>query len=485
MNNRLPTALRAFALIAFIFALTMPAAAQPPQATLLYLPLLHLPSASPFSFQASTATYLGGQAADSATAVAFSNDGGVVVAGSFPDYSPAGVMPIALLGGGDGAVLRLAPDGRTLRSLTRLGPITDMAVAADDTIVVCGSFGIAALSTDASALRWNAAPGSVARCDVGSDGTAAALVGRTVSLYNGAGAAAGSFTASGTAVNDLAVDGANQQVIVGGYKQDDGGSCGPLQIGFLRAYAYAGAQRWAAYDWNKTQVGGLSLCADTRTRVVSLGADGQIYAANSINGGTGASIYARDPLELARSASDRTVSIDDYTNPFNTGSISMFYVGRYRPADGALLLGQSLLTRRTSDRKGNSIGVKSLAADAAGRLVVVGDAACCIANRDQRQVAGTTVATYGGSEAYLLALSADFRTRLAWAIFTGPSYLGSSHSSALSGVTLRGGKVAAVGTLNNGSQANLRGRLLTYNAFQAEPASLSASEGYMLLWPMP
>jgi hypothetical protein len=483
MHLRFFMALFALALLACV----LPAAAQSTQTPRAYLPLLRSPAASPFSFQASAATYLGTSAADSLSGSAIAADGILMVAGTLPNYAPSGVSPLPLLGGGDGAVVRLRADGRTVISLTRTPPISDMALAADGSIVICGSFGIAMLNAEASAVAWTAAPGNATRCDIGSDGTAAALVGRTVTLYTNTGAANGSFTASGSTAYDLAVDGANQRVVVGGYTQDDGGSCGPLQIAFLRAYSYNGTQAWAAYNWNKSQVGGVNLCADTRTRVVSMGADGKIYAAGSINGGTGASIYARDPFDLNANTGSRTVSIDDFTNPFNTGSVSMVYVGRYDPANGALLLGQSLLTRRPSDNKGNSLGVKALAADASGRLVIVGEAVCCIKDRDRREVAGTLVGPYSGSEAHMLALSADFRTRLAWTIFTGPTDANSFHNSALNAVAIGGGQVFAVGTLNNTNQANNSGqfprsRLLTHNALQAAPASLNATEGYAVLW---
>jgi hypothetical protein len=482
MHSRFTMALLAFIVLAFIGS----TAAQPAQTPRAYLPLLRLAPASPLSFQASTATYLGSAAADSLSSAALAADGTLIIAGTLPGYALNGVTAAPLLGGGDGAIVRLGSDGRTPRSLTRTPPIVDMALTPDGSIVVCGSFGIAALNAEANAVLWSATPGNVARCDVGSDGTAVALVGRTVTVYTSSGASAGTVNVNGTAAADLAVDGANQRVVVGGYTQDDGGSCGPLQIAFLRAYSYSGTQSWAAYNWNKTQVGEKNLCADTRTRVVSVGADGKIYAAGSINGGTGASIYARDPFDLNTNTGSRSVSIDNYTDPFNTGSVSMTYVGRYDPANGGLLLGQSLLTRR-SNNQGNSLGVKALAADSDGRLVIVGEASCCIKDRDQREVAGTRVGTYGGTEAHLIALSADFRTRAAWAIFTGPTEPNGTHSSTMNALAFRSGQVLAVGTLNNTNQPNGNGqlplgRLLTYNALQASPSSLTATEGYAVLW---
>jgi hypothetical protein len=49
-------------------------------------------------------------------------------------------------------------------------------------------FGVAMLNADASTMAWSAAPGAVARCAVGSDGTTAALVDNAVSVYSAAGA---------------------------------------------------------------------------------------------------------------------------------------------------------------------------------------------------------------------------------------------------------------------------------------------------------
>lgn len=428
-----------------------------------------------------TASYLGGSSADSVRALTIAPDGSLLVGGTFPGFSPAGISPVSLLGGGNGAIVRLNAAGRQILGLTRIGAsVADMEQNAAGQLVVCGDFGVALLSADAASLRWNATPGDVARCSIGGDGTVAALVGKNVSVYSSTGAALGSWAVGGTTAYDLAVDALNSQVVAVGYTQVSGN----LQQPFMRGYSYAGAQKWKSYDWSAAQAGGLG--ADTRAERVVLGADGKLYLAGSINGGTGVSTFSRDPKNVALALGSRAVNIDNYTQPTNIGSVKMAWFGRFNPADGALELSQSILTRLSSG-KGNSIGVSAIAADAQGRVFIGGGAACCIKNRpgdstpQQLSVGGVTVGSYEGSEGYLLALSADLKTRLAWTVFAAPGT--SAGGSPIESLAVRDGKVALGATLNQNSGATRR--LITYQPLQAQPASTSTSEGYFVLWPVP
>lgn len=406
------------------------------------------------------ATHLGGAQADRGAAVDVAPDGTIVLGGSFADYEPP-VAATTLLNGTSGAVVRFDRSGREVLSFTRIGArVNDLEIGADGTIVVCGDFGIAALDPAASSVLWSAAPGAGKRCAVGSDGTAAALVGNTAYAYGDAGALLGSWIVVGSAANDLAVDGANQLVIVTGFTQVSGN----LQHPFIRGYNFNGELRWRSYDF-PAQIG--SLRADTRGERVAIGRDGKLYFTGSINGGTGVSVFSRDPLNADLSAGDRTVQTDTYTRPTNVGSVKMLWFGRFNPADGALELGQSVLTRLNG--RGNSIGGKAITADADGTVYIAGDAFASIADRSTVTISGERIGPYGAADAYVLVVSPDFTQRRHWVAFAGPE----GGRGAANGVAVRNGTAALAATLTGGA-------FITRNAVQAVPAG--DSEAYLAVW---
>jgi hypothetical protein len=425
----------------------------------------------PNTLRVITATYLGGSGAEAAGGVVIAPDGSLVVAGAFPGYAPSGVPQITVPGFTTGAVVRLSPNGRELRSVTRIGgTLKDVEINDAGQLVVCGVFGVAMLNGDASSVTWSATPGAVDRCAVGSDGTTAVLVDNAISVYSAAGTALGNWTLAGTDATDVAVDGAGASVIASGYTQ----ATPTLQIPYLRAFAYDGTLRWRSYDFADAP----GLGADTRAERVAIGADGKLYMAGSINGGTGVSVFSRDPKDLSIALDTRLAVIDRFTNPFNTGSVKIGWFGRFNPADGTLERAQSLVTRLSSDR-GNSISIKELTADSTGRIFIVGDTACCIRDRDGLLVNGITPGAYESGEGFFLALSADFLTRRSWVVFTAPGVSGGG--SPLVGVATRGNSVALAGTFN--TRAGTARGLITVNALQ--PSFGGTAEAYLVVAPKP
>jgi hypothetical protein len=432
------------------------------------LPALDEPVAPRTNFDVSAATYLGTADDDVLNAVDIAPDGALVVGGVLPNYLPPdGTDLFELLGGGPGAIMRLDGTGQGALSLTRIGDtVADLEVANDGRVVVCGSFGVALLNAAANDVVWSADPGDGAkRCAIGAaDGTVALTVGGTVYVYDSDGTALGSWAANGKDKYDVAVDSTNQLVIVTSYKQ----ASANWKSAFMRAWSYDGTSRWQSYDFNSND----GLGADTEGKRIAIGRDGLLYFAATINGGTGASIFSRDPLNLSQSAGDRTVKTDNYNNPTNVGSISMTWYGRYNPANGALLLGQSLLTRRTSDGKGNSIAPRSIMADEQGRVFVAGQMFCCIANREALQIAGQPVGGYQSGEPFFLAVSPDFEERIVWTPFTAEG--GAAGGSPAVGVSARDGNAAVVIDVDAGKS------LITHNALQALPRG--GTEGYVAAW---
>jgi hypothetical protein len=437
-----------------------------------YLPLIVTPATPLTNLAAITATYLGAAGADELNGAALAPDGTLVVAGALPGYAPPGADVIVQPGATNGAVVRLSADGSSVLSVLRIGGIVrDLDMNTSGALVVCGDMGIARLNASATAVIWSATPGNATRCAIGADGVVAALTGASVSVYDGNGALIGSWTATGTTASDLVVDSARTQVIVGGYTQVNS----TLQLPWVRAYAYNGGVRWRSYDVSAAP----GLGADSRVERLAFGADGKLYVAGSINGGIGASIFSRDPKDVTLPLGARLVKSDEYSDSTNTGSVKIAWFGRFNPEDGVLELAQGLLTRRTSDNKGNSVSIRAIAADERGRVFLAGDAACCIKNRDQQRIAGVAVGPYESGEGYIALVSEDFRQRLVWTPYAGPTISGGS--SAANALAVRNGNVLTVAKLNLDKPRSL----ITVNAIQPTPGGSTGSEGYLLLWRAP
>lgn len=471
---------RSVALICALFSLTggaivagQPVASQS-SSFFVHLPLVMTPATPLTDLPAIAATYIGGAGADELNGAGIAPDGTLILAGALPGYAPPATPLITLPGATSGAVVRLSVAGSGVLSVLRFGSVVrDLEINATGHLIVCGDAGIARLGADAATVVWSASPGNVTRCAVGVDGTAAALTGKTVSVYDVNGAPVASWTVDGTVASDLAIDSARGQVIVGGYTQVSSN----LQLPWVRAYAYDGTLRWRSYDFAAAPGFG----ADSRVERLALGADGNLYVAGSINGGVGASVFSRDPKDLSLPLGARLVRHDPYSDSTNTGSVKIGWFGRFNPADGSLILAQALLTRRTSDGRGNSVSIRAIAADERGQVFLAGDAACCIKNRDQQRIAGIAVGPYESGEGYVAVISANFQQRLFWTPYAGPALPGGS--SAAHALAVRDGRALAVAALSL-DQTKPRS-LITVNALQPAPGGPTGSEGYLLLWRAP
>jgi len=437
-----------------------------------FLPLVVGPPGTPeVETGVITASYLGGSNDDVTVAAGIGSDGSSVIAGSWPGYNPGDVTPISLLDGGDAALLRIAPDGRSVQSLTRIGSeISDMEINNAGAMVVCGDFGVAVLNEDAAELTWSAKPAEIGRCSIGVDGRVAALSGSTIYLYAADGSAVKNWQAGG---RDIAIDSNNELVFVTGYSQ----KASDLKVAFLFAYDYSGAKSWTAYDFSASAVKAANLGADSEGRKLAMGADGNLYFAGWVDGGN--AIYTRDPQDISRKLSnDELIKIDDYSNPFNlSGSKSLAWYARFDPATGKVLLAQWMLTRLSSG-SGNSIGINAIAADVEGNVYLAGSTAASIKNRNELIFAGVPVGDYEGSEPYFAAINRDFKERRVWTVFAAPGT--SAGGSPANGVAVRDGVVTIAATLNP-SDKKQRG-LITYKAMQAELADPATSEGYVVIW---
>jgi hypothetical protein len=170
------------------------------------------------------------------------------------------------------------------------------------------------------------------------------------------------------------------------------------------------------------------------------------------------------------------VKTDNYNNPTNIGDKKIIWYGRFNPNTGALILGQTILTRLSSG-SGNSIGTNAIMADEAGRVFIAGSSFATLKNRDTRQVDGTTVGNYEGGEPFFLAVQPDFQQRIVWSPFAAPGT--SAGGSPASAVAVRDG-LAAVGINLDREEKASRALITTGNALQAAPDA--KQDGYLAVW---
>ncbi|MEM1034101.1 MAG: hypothetical protein AAGN82_27435 [Myxococcota bacterium] len=427
------------------------------------------------AFQVCAATYLGGALDDDVGGVAVGPDGAVVYAGTI-DGEDLGQTPNALLGGGKGVVARLSSDGRTWLSLTRLGDALGEVVRTADGLAVGGDFGVAVLNAEASAVQWSAdVGGQVSDVAVGSDGAVVGRRDKSIHVFAADGEALGSFEVGATRINDIAVHGGEATIFVTGFKQDDGPPCSQLQIPFVRAYGYDGTLKWTNYDWNRTEVGDVSECADSRGMAVTIGDDGMLYYAGESHGGN--TVHRRLPKDLSQMAPN--VKPDKYSDPYNlNGAAPITFFGRFDPATGDYALGSFLCTRLSSD-KANAARPSAIAATADGGVIVAGATACCIENGDTKTVNGEpAMGEYLGG-GFLMVVSPDFEQRRAWTTFRGADGGGERAVALALGA---GNVVAAFQQDVDGSTTE--SPLLTFDAIQPAPGG-GARDGYLTVFPAP
>ena len=411
----------------------------------------------------SGATYLGGNRNDSANAVDVSKNGITVFGGALSQYSSS-AKKINVLGGGEGSVVRYNNKANEVLSVTHLpGEVDDLEVNSKGEIAVAGDFGVAVLSADGSRVIWSDNSASASQVSISDSGRVVAVQGRgKIKLYNSQGKVQEEFSTgkNNRRFNDVAITDKNGGTLIAtGYEQ----KLSNLQVAFTQAWDYSGKQKWKSYDESAAKIQQANLMADTRGESIAIGDDGELYAAYSINGGTGFSIFSRDPLNFAQSSGPDTVQTDSYTRATNVGSVKMTYYGRYDLATGDLKKGQSLLTRLSSGR-GNSVKPTDITADQQGNVYLVGQANATLANRDNQTIEGQRVSGYSGSEGFLAVMSPDLKNRYVWTPFVD------GNANAI-GV---GGGVAAL-ALTADSGANLT----TVDAVQKN--SGGGDDAYLLL----
>ncbi|MEM1393682.1 MAG: hypothetical protein AAGG00_10385 [Cyanobacteria bacterium P01_H01_bin.150] len=427
-----------------------------------------LPQSPTNNLDVSAATYLGGKDNDSTNAVDISVDGNFVIVGGSLKNANLGGKETQLLGGGDGTIVRY--DSRTNKVVATTvlpGKVLDLEVSKNGDIAVAYEGGVAVLNADATEVKWSKSIRGVSRVAI-SDGGKVGIV-RSIEgadraiLFDSSGEQLQEWSTGkwNRQFQDIAVTDQNGgMVFATGYEQ----KTKILQVAFTQAWSYEGTDLWKNYDFENEDIYAENLMADTRGQRVAIGDDGQLYASYYVNGGTGFSIFYRDPFDLSEKVKDdRKIETDRYNTPTNVNSIKMTWYGRYDLKTGELVKGQSLLGR-LNNGKGNSVDVDSITATKDGTVILAGSAGARIANRDIQTIEGETVNEYKGFEGYLAVISPDLQERRSWTPITDSDGAVAAY---------RDGKTAVVTT------TDFEGNQITHNAIQDSAAG--KNDGYLIV----
>ena len=414
-----------------------------------------LPQSPTNNLDISAATYLGGSEDDFTDAVDISLDGNFVIVGGSLKNTNLGEKETELLGGGDGTIVRYDSQTNQAIATTNLpGRVLDLEVSNNGDIAVAYEGGVAVLNADATEVKWSKSLSDVSRVAISDTGKVGVVRdikgGDRAYLFDSDGQQLQEWsTNSRRQFNDIAVTDQNGgMVIATGFEQ----KTSILQVAFTRAWSYEGENLWKNYDFDSEDIYKENLLADTRGQRVAIGRDGQLYASYYVNGGTGFSIFYRDPNDLSEELTDdRKIETDKYNSPSNVNSIKLLWYGRYDLKNGDLIKGQSLLGR-LGDGKGNSVDAESITATKDGTVIIAGAAASQIANRDEQTIEGQPVSEYTPYDGHIAIISPDLTERLSW------TPISDSNGGVVAAV--RDGKIAAVTT------TDFEGSQITHNAIQ-------------------
>ncbi|KST69694.1 hypothetical protein [Mastigocoleus testarum] len=438
------------------------------QNSLLSVPNSSLPQSPTNNLDISAATYLGGSEDDFTDAVDISLDSNVVIVGGSLKNAKLEGKETELLGGGDGTIVRYDSQTNQALATTLLpGRVIDLEVSNNGDIAVAYEGGIAVLNADATEVKWSKSFTDVSRIAISDSGKVGVVRdikgGDRAYLFDSNGEQLQEWSTSGRRhFKDIAVSDQNGgMVVTTGFEQ----KTSILQVAFTQALSYEGENLWKNYDFDDEDIYKENLLADTRGQRVAFGRDGQLYASYYVNGGTGFSIFYRDPFDVTEELTDkRKIETDQYNSPTNVNSIQMLWYGRYDLKNGDLIKGQSLLGRR-DDGKGNSVNADSITATKDGTVIIAGGAAGKIANRDEQTIEGQPVSEYTPYDGHLAIISPDLTERLSW------TPISDSNGGVVAAV--RDGKIAAVTT------TDFEGSQITDNAIQENKGG--KKDGYLLV----
>ncbi len=433
-------------------------------------------------------TYLGGAGANEVAQTAFTPSGALLVAGNFNDNMNAPTTPVLGASESDrGKIYELSADGTQLTKTIVLGEtVYDMDVNAGGEIAVVGSFGVAVLRPDYS-VKWTSTESlsERPRLAIADDGRVVAVVASAsngpgqVKLYDSDGSVMHVNTNldnNGAHINNVEISSAHGQYYVVGYTQ----ASSVLQVAFLRAYGLTGTgqETWKTWGFGANEINTNENGADTRIYHVKASGN-QLYVAGETAGGGpgGFTVFAYDGKGLTNKVALN--GNDFFTDGTNScGSCHITFLGKIDPTNGLVEKGKFVHARLSSGKTNthrNRHG--DLEVDDQGNVLLVGQSAFQIQDRDVFNVNGELVGTYAGDQ-YVLMTTPDFNTRLLWGVFSREGGNGSENRIAFGN-----GRVAYLAQTDQGRLITTDNalRMDPYNTL-AEDGSLSNSDVYLAVW---
>jgi len=313
-----------------------------------------------------------------------------------------------------GIVLLMSGDGQKILSSLRLpAEILDMAMDGNENIYAASADSqILRISPSVDQISRKVDVGSaIRRLDAGKDGHCAVLLSdRQIAVIDPDGKVISKFANGGT---DVCLDSESRTVIYGGFRNahaHDGVRNWPVQICYIRGADYQGNEKWRNYDWSTDRNSERFLnrsgnnMADTRTYRLSIGHDGQLYAAFETAGGN--HLFNFNPTNIMEKAT--VVGGDQWHQFYNSKMEHKTVFAKFDPASGRLHQVQQFCGRNPNG-SANSVFVRDgeITASEAGHVFVSGQAAAAIPVKPEPF---STEERRGGP--FVLGMTADFKQRL-------------------------------------------------------------------------
>jgi Bacterial Ig domain/Secretion system C-terminal sorting domain len=361
--------------------------------------------------QFKTTSFLGTAGNDEIRGAVIKENNDIVFAGNIGNITVANTVAKYYVNGATdataGAVVIMASDGKTIKSITRVcTKISDLTKDRNDNLYIAAvGDGVIKLNATATTMIYQrpAAAGKfVQRIDAGPKGNTAilevsesniddgTLTGGNVTLINKDGVTLATCGSISQFTSDVCVDEATQTVVGTGFKNFnttdlEGTSPLPVYVPVLRGFSFTGAQKWVDYNWtqNTTDLGPspapqwLNMLdnnmADARLNRCTIGKDGKLYILGQVYGGNHCFRYDAKDITLP---GKMATGGDFYFNLTNTGTETHAVFGRYEPATGVVMRTQTF-TARLPNGKGNSLIVEhgNIDADELGNVYVTGTSA--------------------------------------------------------------------------------------------------------------
>ncbi|MBD3419190.1 MAG: PKD domain-containing protein [Chitinivibrionales bacterium] len=371
-------------------------------------------------------TYFGGSGDGEALyGAAIQSDGVLVLAGIIGDKKISGIAETHLngaTGSSSGAIIRIAADGSTVISMTRVADkIVDVCIDANDNIY-CAAMdgGVIILGAQAKNLVWSKSfDGNAHRVDAGPSGYFAVLTSAagdhlsqkinsaTITVFSPQGAVVGSFGGNSHYTRDVCVDENNQTIVTTGFKNygamTSNGKKYPVDVPAYQGRSFDGTTIFEGYNYASSELNANgSNMADARGHRCIIGKDGYLYLVFEVDGGN--FVFDNDPKDVMQNVAWTTGDV--YNQSYNTGTDPSLFYGRYNPENGDYINGQ-FFTNRLDNNKSNTIRIKNgaLAVDEDGTMYLAGASASGLP---------LTFDPNGGytGGAYLLIVKSDFSQRL-------------------------------------------------------------------------